>query len=81
MAQQARTVDAAIVALRKHTHNVLDVELERVRSQHGCTAAAEEVEFALRRYLEDKGYSGIEVHTVPPTIEDCFMQLMKTHHE
>ncbi|GAB3263223.1 glutamyl-tRNA reductase [Arthrobacter pigmenti] len=50
--QQARTVDAAIVALRKHTHNVLDVEMERVRSQHGCTAAAEEVEFALRRMVK-----------------------------
>lgn len=35
----------------------------------------------LRRYLEGKGYSGVEVHTVPPTIEDCFMQLMKNHHE
>jgi glutamyl-tRNA reductase len=50
--QKSRTVDAAIVALRKHTHNVLDVELERVRSQHGCTAAAEEVEFALRRMVK-----------------------------
>ncbi|WP_026818889.1 glutamyl-tRNA reductase [Arthrobacter castelli] len=50
--QKSRTVDAAIVALRKHTHNVLDVELERVRAQHGCTAAAEEVEFALRRMVK-----------------------------
>lgn len=50
--QKSRTVDAAIVALRKHTHSVLDVELERVRSQHGCTAAAEEVEFALRRMVK-----------------------------
>ncbi|WP_081744655.1 glutamyl-tRNA reductase [Arthrobacter sp. H14] len=50
--QKSRTVDAAIVALRKHTHNVLDVELERVRSQHGCTAAGEEVEFALRRMVK-----------------------------
>lgn len=50
--QKSRTVDAAIVALRKHTHNVLDGELERVRAQHGCTAAAEEVEFALRRIVK-----------------------------
>ncbi|WP_082057067.1 glutamyl-tRNA reductase [Psychromicrobium lacuslunae] len=48
----ARSVDSAIVALRKHTLAVLDVELERVRAQHGCTAAAEEVEFALRRMVK-----------------------------
>ncbi|WP_394939108.1 glutamyl-tRNA reductase [Psychromicrobium sp. YIM B11713] len=48
----ARGVDSAIVALRKHTLSVLDVELERVRAQHGCTAAAEEVEFALRRMVK-----------------------------
>ncbi|GAB3539565.1 glutamyl-tRNA reductase [Arthrobacter tecti] len=47
----ARSVDAAIVALRKHTQQVLDAEMTRVRAQHGCTAAAEEVEFALRRMV------------------------------
>ncbi|NYE95037.1 glutamyl-tRNA reductase [Psychromicrobium silvestre] len=48
----ARGVDSAIVALRKHTLSVLDAEMERVRAQHGCTAAAEEVEFALRRMVK-----------------------------
>lgn len=48
----ARSVDTAIVALRKHTMAVLDAEMERVRAQHGCTAAAEEVEFALRRMVK-----------------------------
>ncbi|GAA2171991.1 glutamyl-tRNA reductase [Arthrobacter parietis] len=47
----SRSVDAAIVALRKHTQQVLDAEMARVRAQHGCTAAAEEVEFALRRMV------------------------------
>ncbi|GAA3696967.1 glutamyl-tRNA reductase [Zhihengliuella alba] len=46
-----RSADAAIVALRKHTHRVLETEIERVRAQHGCTAAAEEVEFAMRRMM------------------------------
>lgn len=49
--QVARSADAAIVALRRHTLDALDAELERVRAQHGCTAAAEEVEFALRRMV------------------------------
>ncbi|MCB4207812.1 glutamyl-tRNA reductase [Arthrobacter sp. UM1] len=47
----ARQVDSAVVALRRHTLSVLDRELEKVRAQHGCTAAAEEVEFALRRMV------------------------------
>ncbi|EME35536.1 glutamyl-tRNA reductase [Kocuria palustris] len=47
-----RDMDAAIVALRKHTMSVLDTELEKVRRQHGCTAAAEEVEFAMRRMVK-----------------------------
>lgn len=48
----ARQVDGAVVALRRHTMAVLDRELEKVRAQHGCTAAAEEVEFALRRMVK-----------------------------
>lgn len=50
--QAARDVDGAIVALRRHTMAVLETELERVRAQHGCTAAAEEVEFAMRRMVK-----------------------------
>ncbi|MCU1532758.1 MAG: glutamyl-tRNA reductase [Arthrobacter sp.] len=50
--RQARSMDAAIVALRRHTMNVLDAEMEKVRARHGCTAAAEEVEFALRRMVK-----------------------------
>lgn len=50
--RQARSVDSAIVALRRHTMNVLDAEMEKVRARHGCTAAAEEVEFALRRMVK-----------------------------
>ncbi|MCU1575252.1 MAG: glutamyl-tRNA reductase [Micrococcaceae bacterium] len=50
--QSARSVDAAIVALRRHTMGVLETEIERVRAQHGCTAAAEEVEFAMRRMVK-----------------------------
>ncbi len=49
--QTTRAMNAAIVALRQHTQAVLDSEMERVRAQHGCTAAAEEVEFALRRMV------------------------------
>lgn len=46
-----RSADAAIVALRKHTQSVLESEVQKVRAQHGCTAAAEEVEFAMRRMM------------------------------
>src|SRR6185312_6654390 len=49
--QRQRSADAAIVALRKHTQRVLETEVEKVRAQHGCTAAAEEVEFAMRRMM------------------------------
>lgn len=49
--QTARSMDAAIVALRNHTMSVLESELERVRTQHGCTGPAAEVEFALRRMV------------------------------
>ena len=50
--REARSVDSAIVALRRHTMSVLDAEMEKVRARHGCTAAAEEVEFALRRMVK-----------------------------
>ncbi|MBG0739510.1 glutamyl-tRNA reductase [Paeniglutamicibacter antarcticus] len=50
--QKVRSVDGAIVALRRHTMGVLDTEIARVRAQHGCTAAAEEVEFAMRRMVK-----------------------------
>ncbi|GAA1172964.1 glutamyl-tRNA reductase [Nesterenkonia xinjiangensis] len=49
--RQQRSADDAIVALRRHTQSVLDGEMEKVRRQHGCTAAAEEVEFAVRRIV------------------------------
>ncbi|MGO2004353.1 MULTISPECIES: glutamyl-tRNA reductase [Micrococcaceae] len=49
--QRQRSADTAIVALRKHTQKVLETEVQRVRAQHGCTAAAEEVEFAMRRMM------------------------------
>lgn len=35
----------------------------------------------LERYLEGKGHSGLEIQPVRPTIEDCFMQLMRTDHD
>lgn len=50
--REVRSVDTAIVALRRHTMSVLDAEMEKVRAKHGCTAAAEEVEFALRRMVK-----------------------------
>lgn len=49
--QRERAADAAIIALRKHTQQVLEAEVEKVRAQHGCSAAAEEVEFAMRRMM------------------------------
>ncbi|WP_288817750.1 glutamyl-tRNA reductase [uncultured Micrococcus sp.] len=49
---RGRTAGEAITALRRHTLATLDEELERVRRRHGCTAAAEEVEFALRRMVK-----------------------------
>lgn len=49
--QQARLMDPAIVALRGHMQQVLAGEIARVKNQHGCTATAEAVEFALRRVV------------------------------
>ena len=49
--RRARSLDSAIVALRRHTMNVLDSEMEKIRTRHSCTAA-EEVEFALRRMVK-----------------------------
>ncbi len=51
-AQNARSLDHAIVALRRHTMSVLDDEIAKVRAQHGCTAATAEVEFAMRRMVK-----------------------------
>ena len=50
--QNSRSLDHAIVALRRHTMAVLDDELAKVRRQHGCTAATAEVEFAMRRMVK-----------------------------
>lgn len=49
--RQARLLDPAIVALRDHMQSVLAGEVARVKNQHGCTATAEAVEFALRRVV------------------------------
>jgi glutamyl-tRNA reductase len=49
--QQARLMDPAIVALRGHMQQVLAGEIARVKNEHGCTATAEAVEFALRRVV------------------------------
>ncbi|WFP15678.1 glutamyl-tRNA reductase [Citricoccus muralis] len=49
--RRSRSANDAIVALRRHTHQVLEEEIARVRARHGCTAAAEEVELAMRRMI------------------------------
>jgi glutamyl-tRNA reductase len=49
--QKMRSLDAAIVALRKHTMGVLNSEMDRVAARHGCSASRAEVEFALRRMV------------------------------
>ncbi|PXA77411.1 glutamyl-tRNA reductase [Auritidibacter sp. NML100628] len=46
-----RSASDAIVTLREHTQSVLEDEIARVRQRHGCTAAAEEVELAMRRMV------------------------------
>ena len=51
-AQNSRSLDHAIVALRRHTMGVLDDEIAKVRKQHGCSAATAEVEFAMRRMVK-----------------------------
>ncbi|MHA7305839.1 glutamyl-tRNA reductase [Arthrobacter sp. TMN-49] len=51
-AQNSRSLDHAIVALRRHTMGVLEDEIAKVRKQHGCTAATEEVAFAMRRMVK-----------------------------
>ncbi|GAA5229821.1 glutamyl-tRNA reductase [Arthrobacter cryoconiti] len=51
-AQNSRSLDHAIVALRRHTMGVLDDEIAKIRQQHGCTAATAEVEFAMRRMVK-----------------------------
>lgn len=49
--RRERSADDAIVALRRHTQALLDEEMDKIRRQHGCTGAAEEVEFAVRRIV------------------------------
>lgn len=49
--RRERSADDAIIALRQHTQSLLDEEMDKVRKQHGCTGAAEEVEFAVRRIM------------------------------
>jgi hypothetical protein len=34
-------------------------------------------EDSLRKFLEDKGHKNLEMHSVQPNIEDCFLHLMK----
>ncbi|WP_178945540.1 glutamyl-tRNA reductase [Kocuria sp. TGY1127_2] len=46
-----QNVDAAIVALRRHTMEVLDAEMDKVRHQYGCGAQADQLEFAMRRMM------------------------------
>jgi len=36
---------------------------------------------SILHYLESKGNTNIEMHPVTPSIEDCFMQLMRSKHE
>ena len=50
--QKTRSIDSAIVALRSHTMQVLDEELEKARAQYGCGAAAEHLEIAMRRMVK-----------------------------
>lgn len=50
-AQHAQSMDGAIVALRKHTMAVLDAEIDKVRSHHGCTGAEDQIEMAMRRMV------------------------------
>ncbi|MCP3426075.1 glutamyl-tRNA reductase [Rothia sp. AR01] len=46
-----RSVDTAIVALRRHTMAILDSEMEKVRGQYGCGAQSDQLEFAMRRMM------------------------------
>jgi ABC-2 type transport system ATP-binding protein len=36
---------------------------------------------SLLGYLDSKGHEEVEMHPVSPSIEDCFMQLMRTSHD
>lgn len=49
--KRERSATDAIVTLRGHTMAVLEEEMARVRERHGCTAAAEEVQLAMRRMV------------------------------
>jgi ABC-2 type transport system ATP-binding protein len=35
----------------------------------------------LQAYVDSKGHKEVEMHPVTPSIEDCFMQLMRTRHD
>ncbi|MGO4803671.1 glutamyl-tRNA reductase [Arthrobacter sp. 2MCAF15] len=49
--EELRAADAAIVALRRHVHQVLEAEMERALRQHGSAAQAEDVNLAMRRMV------------------------------
>jgi ABC-2 type transport system ATP-binding protein len=36
---------------------------------------------SLQAYLQSQGHKEVEMHPVTPSIEDCFMQLMRTKHD
>jgi len=35
----------------------------------------------VRKYLQDKGHTHIEIKKITPTVEDCFIRLLKEQHE
>jgi ABC-2 type transport system ATP-binding protein len=59
-------------------------EVEAVYSYGEYHHAIMEKEYStesLLAYLESKGHKEVEMHPVIPSIEDCFMQLMRTKHD
>lgn len=51
-AQNARSLDHAIVALRDHTMELMEGEIAKIRGQHGCSAAMNEFETAMRKMVK-----------------------------
>ena len=49
--ESLRAIDAAIVALRQHLHEVLEREMENVRKRNTTSTSAEETTRALRRFV------------------------------
>lgn len=77
--------DKPLLAIRSNQMYQLIQDLREYETTHTAFPFGEYVHLATQQaideaqieaYLKDKGHQDIEMHSIPATIEDCFMELM-----